>query len=75
MPGQPRARLTDALREHEQATGIPLNGFQLKVIAVPVAGEIFLPVKACLIAAGIELIRDRSSYLGKIVDHLTQSPT
>ncbi|MFF3517488.1 hypothetical protein [Streptomyces sp. NPDC002573] len=74
VPGQPRTRLADALREHEQATGIRLDGFQLKVIALPVAGEIFLPAEVGLITASIELIRNRSSYFGKIISHLTQSP-
>ncbi|GAA2260515.1 MULTISPECIES: hypothetical protein [Kitasatospora] len=75
VPGRPRTRLADALREHEQATGVRLDGFQLKIIALPVAGSIFVPVEAGLIAASIRLISDRSSYFGKIISHLTQSPT
>ncbi|MEU1631037.1 hypothetical protein ABZ746_38520 [Streptomyces sp. NPDC020096] len=74
VSGQPRTRLADALREHEQATGVRIDGFQLKVIALPVAGLIFLPVEAGLIAASIGLISNRSSYFGKIISHVAQSP-
>ncbi|MGK4578608.1 hypothetical protein [Kitasatospora sp. HPMI-4] len=74
VAGQPRTRLADVLREHEQATGVRIDGFRLKVIALPVAGLTFLPVEAGLIAASIGLISNRSSYFGKIISYLAQSP-
>jgi hypothetical protein len=69
-PGQPHTRLTDAIHEHGRKTGYQFPEFHLKVIAVPVAGAMFMPVHNSTIVASIELMRDRKAYFSKIIDHL-----
>ncbi|MFE0462342.1 hypothetical protein ACFW1A_24120 [Kitasatospora sp. NPDC058965] len=67
VPGRPRIRLADALRE----AGVRDREFHLTVLAAPVGLPVFHPVGGSVILAGLELVRDRSAYVTALVDHLT----
>ncbi|GAA2109675.1 hypothetical protein GCM10009759_50540 [Kitasatospora saccharophila] len=70
-PGRPR--LADALRERTGRTGVRLPAFRLLVLALPVAGPLFRPVRDGLTVTSTALVGDRDAYLAALADHLVRT--
>ncbi|MGW4805282.1 hypothetical protein [Kitasatospora sp. NPDC004272] len=70
-PGRPR--LADALRERTGRTGVRLPAFRLLVLALPVAGPLFRPVRDGLVVTSTALVGDRDAYLAALADHLVRT--
>ncbi|MCC9311023.1 hypothetical protein LN042_28815 [Kitasatospora sp. RB6PN24] len=68
--GHRRPLLADAIRDHSRRTGFRVAEFHLTVTAIPAGVAWFQPIDGDVIAASIELIRDRSAHTAAIVDHL-----
>ncbi|MFC8722220.1 hypothetical protein, partial [Kitasatospora sp. NPDC057198] len=55
-PGRPRAHLARVLRERAERAGVRIQAFRLHVLALPVAGPLFRPVRDGLAVTSIALV-------------------
>ncbi|TQF05640.1 hypothetical protein E6W39_29705 [Kitasatospora acidiphila] len=71
-PGRQPIRLADAIRDHSRQTGTQFSEFHLTITAIPAGEACFQPIRDDVIAASIELIRDRGAYVAEIIEHLVR---
>ncbi|MCX4746233.1 hypothetical protein OG455_11970 [Kitasatospora sp. NBC_01287] len=65
-----RPQLAGAVRAHEERTGTSLGEFHLKLIAVPLAAPVLLPLTEQRLLVSLNLVRDRAALNERIIAHL-----